>query len=509
MAECDPDFAGELGTAAIGIFASDRPTGGFQPSALDASARAVYDRFAAAWQARPAPSSSAAGSGGYGRHVRSAATATPYGTPGPSASDGYEISGPIEEGSANAGPTEEGLSGFAAGWALVHDVLPVAARTGQRLDPTTIAAAARSVDLPIGSLPNGAGLHFSADPATLGQNERAAAVIWQWQAVRSYTFVWPGTYQTGQIAFVPLVPMTTLSAARPVAGPAAGPAFGAVPMVLGLALLVALRWALLDGMPRATPSLVGASLRRWVSRALALAGGWRLSRPARLPGRVPGHRTLGGAVLVAIALLTRPVPHLWLPAAPFAPWVADHDPRRDRRGGRPPRRPLHPPRRAPGLAAGPGGHDGHLRACPRAALRLAGCAARPRRRPLARGPPPRDRRGHGAGRRPRPRGPRHVVALMDRLAMPRACAVRRRSHSSRACSSSPALGSRRRAHRRCTTASCRSSRTCGSIRRRVTPEVPRARPPTSRMSVARTTSSRSRRPSSSPRPRSSPRRARS
>src|SRR4029079_3513543 len=34
MAECDPDFAGELGSDAIGIFASDRPTAGFQSSAL-------------------------------------------------------------------------------------------------------------------------------------------------------------------------------------------------------------------------------------------------------------------------------------------------------------------------------------------------------------------------------------------------------------------------------------------------------------------------------------------
>ena len=31
MAQCDPDFAGELGADAIGVFASDRPTGGFQP----------------------------------------------------------------------------------------------------------------------------------------------------------------------------------------------------------------------------------------------------------------------------------------------------------------------------------------------------------------------------------------------------------------------------------------------------------------------------------------------
>ena len=38
----------------------------------------------------------------------------------------------------------------------------------------------------------------------LGQNDRAAAVIWQWQAVRTYEFVWPPTYATGQVAFVPL-----------------------------------------------------------------------------------------------------------------------------------------------------------------------------------------------------------------------------------------------------------------------------------------------------------------
>ena len=60
------------------------------------------------------------------------------------------------------------------------------------------------MDLPAGSLPNGAGLRFSADPATLGQNTLAAAVIWQWQAERHYTYVWPSTYATGQIADVPL-----------------------------------------------------------------------------------------------------------------------------------------------------------------------------------------------------------------------------------------------------------------------------------------------------------------
>jgi branched-chain amino acid transport system substrate-binding protein len=188
MAECDPDFAGDLGADAIGIFASDRPTGGFQPSALDPAARALYDRFAASWAAQ------GVGSSDSGR----------YGTTEPDASPPeYAITGPVEAGSSAAGPSEEGLSGFSAAWALFHDVLPAAARYGP-LDASAIAAAARSIDLPTGALPNGAGLRFSADPSTLGQNERAAAVIWQWQAVRSYTFVWPPTYQTGDVAFVPL-----------------------------------------------------------------------------------------------------------------------------------------------------------------------------------------------------------------------------------------------------------------------------------------------------------------
>ncbi len=187
MAECDPDFAGDLGPDAIGIFASDRPTGGFEPSALGPVARAVYDRFAATWASRNL------GPRGADEYARSAGGISPE----------YAITGPVEAGSSAAGPSEEGLSGFAAAWALFHDVLPSAAGTG-RLEASAIAEAARSTELPVGSLPNGAGLRFSDDPATLGQNELAAAVIWQWQAVRSYTFVWPPTYRTGTIDFVPL-----------------------------------------------------------------------------------------------------------------------------------------------------------------------------------------------------------------------------------------------------------------------------------------------------------------
>ena len=194
MAQCDPDFAGELGPAAVGVFASDRPTGGFEPAALTPNARALYDRLAAAWVADATEQASSPST--------DEDEASEYGAPTDSGSE-YRISGPVEAGTPAAGPTEEGLSGFTAAWVLFHDVLPAAIGSGS-LSTDSIAAAARALDLPIGALPNGAGVRFSNDAPTLGQNERAAAVIWQWQAIRSYTFVWPPSYATGRISFVPL-----------------------------------------------------------------------------------------------------------------------------------------------------------------------------------------------------------------------------------------------------------------------------------------------------------------
>ena len=194
MAQCGPEWGRLLQVDAIGTFASDRPSGGFDPGALLPATRTVYDGFAAAW---------AASQGGQ--------------------------------------PSEEGLAGFAAAWALFHDVLPVAAAAGDTgvgsatvavgatvalsataagsatvavgataagsatgVEAVAIASAARAVDLPVGSLPNGAGLHFSPNAATLGQNERAASVIWQWQAIERSVTVWPPAYATGPIGFVPL-----------------------------------------------------------------------------------------------------------------------------------------------------------------------------------------------------------------------------------------------------------------------------------------------------------------
>ena len=189
MAECDPDFAGDLGPDAVGIFASDRPTGGFQPGALDPSARAtlrpVCRRVGDAPIRRPRPTD------GYGA------------APSARRRLGVHDLRPARGGiGARPGRARRGCRGSRRPGRCSM----TSCRSGRRgpLDANAIAAAARAVDLPSGSLPNGAGLSFSTDPATLGQNLRAAAVIWQWQAVRSYTFVWPPTYATGAIGFVPL-----------------------------------------------------------------------------------------------------------------------------------------------------------------------------------------------------------------------------------------------------------------------------------------------------------------
>ncbi len=155
MAECMSDFGDDLGPQAVGVFASDRPGGGFNPGALGAIGARDYARFAAAWKAQ----------------------------------------------TGDATPDEEGLAGFSAAWALVP-LRPAHGRT--RSVRATSPTAARHTVLAEGDLPNGAGLHFADDRAHEGQNLLAAAVIWQWQAVRHSVVVWPPTYATGAPAMVPL-----------------------------------------------------------------------------------------------------------------------------------------------------------------------------------------------------------------------------------------------------------------------------------------------------------------
>lgn len=150
MAQCTPGFA-SLGQSSVGVFASDRPGGdGFDPQELPPSGRALYDRLASAW------------------------TQLYHRTP----------------------DDQEALSGFSAGWVLFHYVLPM---TRGPLTTSAIAAAARKVNLPRGALPNGAGVRFATSGHMLGQNLRAAAVIWQWQSPGHYAVVWPAAYADGQI----------------------------------------------------------------------------------------------------------------------------------------------------------------------------------------------------------------------------------------------------------------------------------------------------------------------
>jgi ABC-type branched-subunit amino acid transport system substrate-binding protein len=153
MAQCVPDFGAMLGADAIGVFASDRPPHGFNPDALNATGKAVYDRFAAAYR-------------------------RDYGTD----------------------PTEESLAGFAAAWTLFHYVMPSA----HDHTPGALAAAARRLDLASGTLANGAGVRFANSADLMGQNTRAASVIWQWQGVRHSVTVYPPVFATGVPGFIPL-----------------------------------------------------------------------------------------------------------------------------------------------------------------------------------------------------------------------------------------------------------------------------------------------------------------
>jgi branched-chain amino acid transport system substrate-binding protein len=153
MAQCVPDFGAMLGADAIGVFASDRPPSGFNPGALNQTGRAIYQRFATAYRK--------------------------------------------EFGSD---PTEESLAGFSAAWTLFHYVMPQSQDQGA----ASLAAAARGLDLPEGTLANGAGIRFASSADAMGQNTRAASVIWQWQGVRHSVTVYPPVFATGTVGFIPL-----------------------------------------------------------------------------------------------------------------------------------------------------------------------------------------------------------------------------------------------------------------------------------------------------------------
>jgi len=90
-------------------------------------------------------------------------------------------------------PEAAAYMGFSGAWALLAGALPRA----RSLAPADIAAAARSIDMPWGSLPNGSGVSFEASGSMAGQNDRAFGVVWQWQAGKP-VLVWPRSAARGE-----------------------------------------------------------------------------------------------------------------------------------------------------------------------------------------------------------------------------------------------------------------------------------------------------------------------
>ena len=152
---CMPQFGATLGKEAVGVYASDKPSAtSIDPSGLRPGARALLERANAA----------------YRDHWH------------------QDMSPPA-------------LAGFSAAWGLFTDVLPAASS----LDPLDVASAARAIDLPPASLPNGSGLRFGAlGTSNAGDNLAAASVIWKWVSPGHAAVIWPPAFATQ-----PIDPSTT------------------------------------------------------------------------------------------------------------------------------------------------------------------------------------------------------------------------------------------------------------------------------------------------------------
>jgi hypothetical protein len=153
---CLPQFGQALGGNAVGLFASDKPSApGIDATGLSPEAAALLKQAEAKYAS-------------------------------------------LYQGEPMDAPA---LAGFSGAWALFHDTLLRSAGT----TPAAVAAAAREVQLPVGSLPNGSGLEF-AGPTTPdpGANLRAASVIWEWVGVNREAIVWPPGLATHPIENLPL-----------------------------------------------------------------------------------------------------------------------------------------------------------------------------------------------------------------------------------------------------------------------------------------------------------------
>jgi len=147
---CMPAFGKTLGKEAVGVYASDKPSASsIDPAGLPAPAQGLLARANAAYEA--------------------------------------------EWGQSMSPPA---LAGFSGAWALFKDVLPSASS----VDPSAVADAARAMDLPSGSLPNGSGLHFGAlGTPDAGDNLAATSVIWKWVSPGRAAVIWPPAFATDPI----------------------------------------------------------------------------------------------------------------------------------------------------------------------------------------------------------------------------------------------------------------------------------------------------------------------
>ena len=103
-------------------------------------------------------------------------------------------------------PAGHASASFSAMWALYTEVFPKA----KTFEPDELRRIALSLDLPMGSLPNGSGIKFTnndwvPDKKDAGQNLRAAIGVWQWQKDGNNE-VFPGSFATHEPVLVPLPP---------------------------------------------------------------------------------------------------------------------------------------------------------------------------------------------------------------------------------------------------------------------------------------------------------------
>jgi branched-chain amino acid transport system substrate-binding protein len=158
---CMPEFGAALGDGAVGLFASDKPSGdAIDPSTLRPEGAALLERARTAYDERWS-----------------------------------------EEMSPAA------LAGFSAAWALFAEVMPDAIDASGSVGPDAIADAALAAELPMGSLPNGSGLRFGEPgTATAGDNVAAAAVIWEWMVPGEHLVVWPPELATHEVRAMDIAP---------------------------------------------------------------------------------------------------------------------------------------------------------------------------------------------------------------------------------------------------------------------------------------------------------------